>query len=160
MLTTSRNSKLFPMFFYYDPFWIENTLFYYLGTVMLNQLGFPDWQCCNETFIKVTSISCNMTLDFLVSGTFLAMHIGPWATSHSRSRDLRYLGVTFKLFGHDLQMSLPKSASGGWGNLALMHKTKSDNLRSSLQRCKHELNCSLYGCLVALFAIWWSPSTE
>ena len=46
--------------------------------VMDNQEDFPDWQCCNETFIKMTSISRNVTLDFLVSALkmffFLAMH--------------------------------------------------------------------------------------
>ena len=43
--------------------------------VMDNQEDFPDWQCCNETFIKMTSISRNVTLGFFSIWKFcLAMH--------------------------------------------------------------------------------------
>ena len=79
--------------------------------VMDNQEDFPDWQCCNETFIKMTSISRNVTLDFLVSALkmffFLAMHyqLGTWGLF--KGSPSNFLGMICKCH---CQKSLGKKA--------------------------------------------------
>ena len=98
--------------------------------VMDNQEDFPDWQCCNETFIKMTSISRNVTLGFFSIWKFcLAMHY--------RSLFLKgHLQTFWAWFANVI-------AKNHWGRRRHVQekciwRQKSDNLRSSLPCCKHE----------------------
>ena len=98
--------------------------------VMDNQEDFPDWQCCNETFIKMTSISRNVTLGFFSIWKFcLAMHY--------RIVFLKgHLQTFWAWFANVI-------AKNHWGRRRHVQekciwRQKSDNLRSSLPCCKHE----------------------